>query len=98
MGFLEPLPIAAQLEVDRQRRQGVNATEAPQPGDRRPPRPVDREMRDPLSERLLASGQSVDMRDQVRVGELADRLTERLSRQPTTMFQLHVDGFGYTRP
>lgn len=37
MGFLKPLPVRAELEMDTQRSERVHAAKAAQPGDRRPP-------------------------------------------------------------
>ncbi len=70
VGFLEPCPVGAELEVDRERGERVHAAERAQPGDGRPPRRVGRELADPLGEHLLAGGQPVHARDQVRPRQL----------------------------
>ena len=56
----EALPVAAELEMQHQRRQRVDAAKAPQPCDRRPQPVVGREPRQSLVERVLARDQPVD--------------------------------------
>ena len=99
MRLLKPVPVGAELEMDRERGECVHAAERAQSRDGRPPLPVGRELADPLGERLLAGGQPVHARDQVGVGQLADigsRNCWAASHRRCSWVQ--VDGLGYTRP
>ncbi len=71
--------------MQRQRGQRVNAPEAPQPGDRRPPLLIQRQAREPLSDRCLARRQSIRRGDQVGEHDLAGSLLEALTREPAPM-------------
>ena len=71
--------------AERERGQRVDATEAAQPRDGRPPVALERESREPLVERGFAANQAVDGGKRVEVGELGRRLVELLPGKPLTM-------------
>ena len=75
----------ADLEAEHERGQGVDAAEAAQPGDGRPPLALEREPREPLVERVLARDEAVDGGERVEVGELGRRLVEALLREPAAV-------------
>jgi len=62
---VKALPVAAELEVKRERGQRVNAPETAEPRDGRPPRPIFCQAREPLRDRGLARAQAVNGRDQI---------------------------------
>ena len=68
----------ADLQGEHERGQRVDPAEATQPCDGRPPLALEREPREPLVERGLASDQTVDGSERVEVGELGRGLVEAL--------------------
>jgi len=66
----------ADLEAERERGERVDAAEAAQTRDRRPPLALEREPGEPLLERGFASDQPVDRGQAVEVGGLGRRLLE----------------------
>jgi hypothetical protein len=74
--------------MDRERGEGVNRSEGPQPSDGRPPSLVDCELSDVLVQLQLPSGESIDAREQIEIDQLTRRLVEVLSGQPTAVVLL----------
>jgi hypothetical protein len=78
----EALPVAGELEVQRQRGQRVDPAKAAQPGDGRPPLLIERQPRQALGQGGLASRQAVDGGDLIGERKLTAGVLELLARQP----------------
>jgi hypothetical protein len=87
------VPIAAELEMQRERGQRVDVAKAAQAGDRRPPRLVGRQRGEPLAQSLLAGGQPIDRGELVRERQLGRRLVELLTSHVRCRC-VQVDGSG----
>jgi hypothetical protein len=72
----------ADLQAQHERGQGIDAAEAAQTGDRRPPLALAGEPGQPLVQRRLTGDQTVDSSQRVHKRELGDRLVESLTGQP----------------
>jgi hypothetical protein len=97
--FSKALPVSAELEMERKRRQRVDAPEAPQPCDGRPPLLIGASWRDlPLSDRRLRAVRAVDGRDQVGEHQLARGSSNCWRASQRRWLAVQVEGSGYTRP
>src|SRR5439155_12757383 len=72
----------ADLELQDERRQRLDAAEATQPGDGGPVLRLGCEQREPLVECGAAGEQPVDRRQRIQVGELGRDVLEPLPREP----------------